>query len=422
MDYKKVKSCRVCQSYRLRPYLDLGSVPLCNALQKSEYQQVEKYPIEVLFCEDCYLSQLSIVVNPEVLYKDYVYHSSVSQTFKDHCREMAKTLKSMWVPSPLPEGWKQALESSPGQTPTVLDIACNDGALLEEFRGEGFVVLGNEPAHNLANICQEKLIPVLPGFWSERLADSFYSDGNRRHFITATNVLAHVDDVRDFVRGVHRFLLDDGVFVVEVPYMGNLLEKTEFDTIYHEHLSYFLLKPLVKLFSDNGLNLFRVERFPIHGGTIRIYGAKYRPVESSVTDMLEEEATTGLYAFSTYVKFSERVQMIRERFKTMMEIFFYDNKKVMGYGASAKGISLLNYCGVDNRFIAAIVDDTPDKQGKLTPGSNIPIVSHPFFDAMQPDVIVLLAWNFADELMRKTPWHKKRGGFYLIPIPDVRVV
>jgi len=422
MDYKKVTSCRVCNSYRLRPYLDLGEVHLCNQLVKSQDDEVDKYPLEVLLCEDCHLSQLSIVVDPEVLYKDYVYHSSVSQTFKDHCYQLALTLKSEWMPGEIPEGWAQDPKSAPGQMPTVLDIASNDGCLLEEFRRAGFAVIGNEPSHNLAEKCREKLIPVLEGFWSEKLADSYFSHGNRRHFITATNVFAHVDDLRDFLRGVYRFLASDGVFVVEVPYLGDLIEKTEFDTIYHEHLSYFLLKPLVKVFKDNKFNIFRVERTPIHGGSIRIYAAKYRPVEQSVTDFLEEEETKGFYSFSTYSRFADRVELIRERFRLMLEILLAADKKIVGYGASAKGISLLNYCGISHEAILSIVDDTPAKQGMLTPGSKIPIVSSEFFQAIKPDVIVLLAWNFAQELMDKTKWHKEAGGHYLIPIPDVRVV
>ena len=414
MDYKKVESCRVCKSYRLRSYLNLGSVPLCNSLQKSEYEQVEKYPIEVLFCEDCYLSQLSIVVDPKILYSDYVYHSSVSQTFKEHCYQMALTLKSEFVFT---------------EFPLVLDIASNDGCLLREFKRAGFTrLLGFEPAKNIGtyetSYKLDELICVVNDFFCEASARSVKGDagGGQASIITATNVFAHVDDLDDFLRGVKWFLHDNGVFVVEVPYLKHLIQKNEFDTIYHEHLSYFLLKPLVKLFERHGLPIFRVEEYPIHGGSIRIYASLNRPVESSVTDMLRDEELAGLYNIKTYEEFNRMVMHLTEGFCTMMEMFYYECKKVVAYGASAKGISLLNYCGIKNHMITCIIDDTPDKQGKLTPGSLIPIVSYPYFEAVKPDVIVLLAWNFAEELMAKTKWHKDKGGHYVIPVPELKII
>ena len=412
--YREVKECRVCKSTRLRSYLNLGCVPLCNNLLEYPNLESDKYPIEVLFCEDCALSQLSIVVDPTILYTDYAYHSSVSQTFKDHCYDMAIKLSQFDTPA----------------YPLVLDIASNDGCLLTEFRRAGFQrTLGVDPAHNFSTSIKseadiERAHTFINTFWSEEVAREYRDVATQgASFITATNVLAHVDDLGDFLRGVHWFLDDKGVFVAEVPYAGNLLAQNQFDTIYHEHLSYFLLAPLVELFELNDLPIFRVEQYPIHGGSIRIYASKdaYQE-EPSVQFLLDCEELAGLYDFLTYQKFSERVERIKDKFKVMMELLYHSDKKVVGYGASAKGISLLNYCEVPNIHLKSIVDDTPAKQGKITPGSLIPIVDFSHFAKEKPEFILLLAWNFAEELMSKLPDHKKDGGYFLVPIPEFKLV
>ncbi len=411
MEYKEVLNCRVCNSTNLRKYLELGNVPLANSLLIPPYLQSNKYPIQVLFCSDCCLSQLSIVVDPKILYSEYAYHSSVSQTFKDHCFNLGKKLK----------------EDFNFDFPLVVDIASNDGCLLREFRKVGFErLMGIDPANNFATNYQldekEKFQTdyiSVKGFFSEKMIKSIDGSGGTAHFITATNVLAHIDDLDDFLKGVHWILADNGVFVVEVPYLYNLLKHNQFDTIYHEHLSYFLLKPLIEIFHRNGLPIFRVEEYPIHGGSIRIYASKgYYTEERSVEDMLEFEYYQELYKFSTYEKFSEKVNKVREDLIKLLVDIERDRKMVIGYGASAKGISLLNYCGIKQKYITYIVDDTKEKQGKFTPGSEVPIVDKRYFN-YQPEYILLLPWNFSEELMAKT---KHLGAKYIIPIPEVRVI
>jgi len=445
MDYKVVKSCRICGSTNFHKYLDLGVVPACNALLDSRTQEEPKYPIEVLLCKDCFLSQLSVVVEPTVLYNNYPYHSSVSETFKKHCYDMALTLKAMWSPSPKPEWFLGSNEAwVEKQRPRVLDIASNDGCLLKQFRRAGFYILGVEPAKNLNNIlfdnldkftqdeCVDNLVPVIPRFWSSELAEDLnykrlrpwgeYGEG-QIDFITATNVFAHVDDLTDFLNGINIALKPNGIFVVEVPHLLSLIENNQFDTIYHEHLSYFLLGPLRRLFDKHGLPIFRVERLPIHGGSLRIYTSKdFYPEESSVEEIGTLEIEHNLYDVNTYDAFTERVKKSIQTFRTLMELFYVSGKKVMAYGASAKGISLLNYTDVDTKYIHSIVDDTPAKQNKFTPGSKLPIVGNSHFEFEKPDLMLLLAWNFAEELMAKTKSHKERGGYYLVPIPELRLV
>ncbi len=412
---KRLIECRICKS-SLRKYLDLGSVPLCNNLIVNYSPGTERYPIEVLFCDECYLSQLSVVVDPKILYSEYPYHSSVSTTFQKHCFDLALKLKK---------------EFNQFKYPSVVDIASNDGCLLKEFKAAGFErLLGFDPAKNLASSpygFPDDSICVVNNFFSEDIAKSVKGDppgkdgyGGSASFIIAQNVLAHVDDLNDFLKGVNWFLDDKGVFIVEVPYLANLIKGNQFDTIYHEHLSYFLLAPLVQLFHNNKLPIFRVEHLPIHGGSIRIYASKNAyDEESSVEATLEYEYNNGFYEFSNYLSFAKKVDTVRDNLKNELVKLYDSQKKVMGYGASAKGISLLNYCGIKTPYISSIVDDTPDKQGKMTPGSHIDIVDFSHFEKEEPDYILLLAWNFKDELMAKT---QHLGANYIIPIPTVSII
>lgn len=398
--YKIVSECRICRSEALRSYLDLGKQPLANSLNTNP----EKYPLNVLFCEVCGLSQLSIVVNPDILYKDYPYHSSVSQTFKNHCRAMAREAKKYFRPI----------------DPMVLDIAANDGCLLAEFSKEGCKVLGIDPAANLCQAAMSNGVPMIQGYWSSQTAALVQP----MDIITATNVLAHVDDIKNFLIEIKEKLRakTHGIFIAEFPYLPNLIEGNQFDTIYHEHLSYFLLTPLRRIFTECGLEIFRVDKFPIHGGSIRIYASpsSHHAIEYSVLEMVQEEENAGYLNFNTYLDFSNCVELE----KTALKMILQDksDQKVMGYGASAKGCNLFNICGIDREMLIAITDDTPAKQGKTIPGIGIPIVSSEYMDSIKPDFILLLAWNFAEELMQKTAHHRARGAKYILPIPEVKII
>jgi len=405
MEYRLVTRCRICKSSELEKYLDLGKTPLVNKLPKSTSEHLERYPLEVLFCKECALSQLSVVVNPEVLYaSNYPYYSSVSNTFREHCNKLAITLKDMLPMIKHPYGNEHV---------TVTDIASNDGCLLEEFRKEGFVVSGFEPCKELADVARMKLIGVVNDFFTEESAKRYLSS---RHFVTATNVFAHVDDVQDFLRGIPHMLDKNGVLVIEVPYLVDMIQKNEFDTIYHEHLSYFLLKPLVRLFRDCGIPIFKVEKLDIHGGSIRIYASQtsYEKHES-VDKMLKEES--GYHHISAYYDFRRQVRIVIDNLTELLESLNNQNKKVVGYGASAKGVNLMNYCNLTTHDLHAVIDETPAKQGCYIPSCNIPIV--PFEEFGKPDYILLLAWNFSKELMEKT---KHLGAKYIIPIPKVEIV
>lgn len=409
MEYRVLKNCRVCGSERLREYLNLGRQPLANSLSNSPSGKSKKYPLSVLFCQDCSLSQLSIIVNPEILYKNYPYNSSVSNTFRNHCLELAHSAKMLLAPR---------IYRGRESKHFALDIASNDGCLLERFRDCGFDVMGVEPSKNLAEKSRLKGIPTANSFWSSN-RDYALCDPHKPDVITATNVFAHVHDLEDFCRAVHKNLSKDGIFIIEVPYLTNMIRNNQFDTIYHEHLSYFLLRPLKMVLRFCGLDVFRVEHRDIHGGSIRVYSSREkRKVESSVWMTMNKEERDGFWDFKTYRSYSSRVRKIKSDLGRIISREKKLGKKIFGYGASAKGNTLINYCGITNTDISGIIDDTPDKVGKFTPGASIPILSHNHLDTNHPDYILMTAWNFSSEIKEKTG---HLGCRYIYAIPEVRV-
>ena len=408
--YKKIKRCRICNSKNLIKYLSLGKTPLANSFiePKNINKKELKFPLEVLYCKNCSLSQLSIVVNPKLLFSKYVYRSSISKTFQNHCAKMAEKVIKMI------KSYKNEL---------VVDIASNDGCLLKQFKNIGFKTLGVEPAKNLADIANLNGIETISSFWSIATAKKNLKNYGKAKVITATNILAHVDDLNKFLKAVNILLKKDGLFIVEVPYLYHLLTKNEFDTIYHEHLSYFLVKPLKKLYENNDLYIIKIEKYPIHGGSLRIYASKNNLKEdTSVREFLNFENKNKLYDINTYKNFHKEVKKIKKDFLKLLNQLKNKKKKVVAYGASAKGNTLLNYCGINKNLISFTVDDTPEKQNKFAPGSKIPIKDASYLEKEKPGYIVLLAWNFAKEIMQKTEEYRKRGGKYIIPIPEVRVV
>lgn len=398
MVYKQVTQCRACGSKELKKYLDLGPTPLVNQLSPNQNDKPSKYPLEVLFCAECSLSQLSIVVDPEVLYKnDYPYHSSVSNTFKKHCRSLGESL----------------LQLSKKDKPTVLDIACNDGCLLKEFKELGFIVNGVDPAKNLLPALEE-YIPTVCAFWTEETADLF---SYNMDFITAQNVFAHVDNIHDFLRGVKKALNKDGIFVIEVPYVLDMLIQGSFDTIYHEHLSYFTFKAIKNVLESEGLHVFNVERPTIHGGSLRVYSSKCTyNVSTEVERLMDFERMYGLHSIGEYERFQATCNETKEDINRFFQNIMF--KRVFAYGASAKGVVLMNYCGIDKGKIELIVDDTKEKQGKYSP-AGIPIATPDMLKSIKPDFIFITAWNFFEEIYQKT---KDLGCSYIVPLPQMRVL
>lgn len=405
MNYKQHTNCRVCNSTKLVTYIDLGKLPLSNNLCDHVTDNPEVYPLQVMLCEECGLSQLSIVVDPEILFGHYVYRSSINAGYVSHCRQMAKDLK---------ERYNLTSDSF------MIDIAGNDGALLNEFKSEiGLSVLNIDPAKNLLGICVAKEIPTLNYFWSKETALRIVNGFEQKvNLITATNVFAHVDNVRDFMIGVKLVLADDGVLVLEFPYLIDFVENNEFDTIYFEHLSYFMISPLQQLCKEQGLTVMDVEKQNIHGGTVRVH-IGYGEEQSSVNEFIQKE--TPFKSIDPYLIFAKISKETISEFRMKINELRMQGFKVAGFAASAKGSTLLNCAGITIGSINYIVDQTPEKIGKFSPGTHIPIVPIDVLETHPPDYLVILSWNFAEEIMKKCRDFGYVGKF-IIPIPKFTII
>ena len=406
----QLEKCRICNNTDLKEYLDLGNLPLANNLiTEAEIPKEEKFPLKVLYCNNCSFSQLSIVVNPDIMFRNYLYKSSISNSFKEHCREIAEELHQDMLK----------------ENELVVDIASNDGCLLKEFKAKGNKVLGIDPAINLAKIANEEGIETLPEYWNPELAKELKEKKGEAKVIIAINVFAHINDLHSMVEGVKIMLADNGYFIIESPHLMSLIEKTEFDTIYHEHLSYLSVKPLQELMKEHDLRIAKVKKVSIHGGSIRMYIEKKETKETSdgsTQKIIEEEKQMGLHNYESYVDFGNKVEKIKTDLNSLLKKLKNDGKTIAAFGASAKGNTLLNYSNIGKELVDFIVDDTPEKQNKLYPGVHIPIVSRNKLMEKKPDYLLLLAWNFAKEMMEKTNDYKEQGGKYIIPIPEVKVV
>ena len=406
--YKSVKSCRVCGSKDLVSYLNLGDMPLANNLiYEKEIKNEEKFPLDVLLCKACYFSQLSVVIDPKYMFSNYAYRSAISDSFKKHCQELADELNKGFLK----------------KGDLVVDIASNDGSLLDPFKKMGNQVLGIEPAKNIAKIANDLDIETIAKYWSVDLALKVSKKYKKAKVITAFNVFAHVDDMHGFIEGAKALLDEDGFLIIESPHILKLIENTEFDTVYHEHLSYLSLKPLIKLVKSHGLKIAKVKTYDIHGGSIRMYieHKGQNRSDGSVQRLVAKERSAGLHGLKCYREFNRKVEKIKYDLVAKISDLKKQNKRISGFAASAKGNTLLNYCGIDYKTIDFIFDDTPEKQNKLTPGVHIPVISPKYILEKSPDYLVILAWNFADEIISKTKSFKKQGGKYILPIPSLKI-
>ena len=404
-------NCRFCNEVLTNIFVDLGMSPLSNAFLKKEMIDSEKkYPLCAYVCDNCFLVQIPEFEKPENIFDDYAYFSSYSSTWLQHAENYVNMIIKKF---------------NFNEKNFVVEIASNDGYLLQFFKEKNIPILGIEPAVNVAKVAIEKEIPTITKFFSVNTANELRIEGKNPDLIIGNNVLAHVPNLNDFVQGLKILLKPNGVITLELPHILQLIQKNQFDTIYHEHFSYFSLTSLYQIFSSHNLNIFDVEELSTHGGSLRIFVKHSSNIlyekKQSVSKMLQVEEEFGLKKIETYKNFSNKVKKTKDGLRRFLENVKKENKKIACYGAAAKGNTLLNYCDVKSDEIEYVVDKNPHKQGLLLPGTHIPIKTPEEIFQTKPDYVLILAWNLKDEIMLQMEKIKTWGGKFVIPIPEVKI-
>jgi SAM-dependent methyltransferase len=405
-------TCRHCRQLLHHTFVDLGMSPLCESFVSPDKLDAMEpyYPLHVLVCENCFLVQLKEYVSPEHIFSDYAYLSSYSTSWVAHAKTYCGMIKD---------------RLGLGAESRVVELACNDGYLLQHFGPLGVPVLGVEPAANVAKLANEKGIPTISAFFGTRLAQQLVLEGRDADLVVANNVLAHVPDINDFVNGIQWLLKPNGVATLEFPHIERLMTENQFDTIYHEHFSYLSATVVERVARMHGLRLFDVEKLSTHGGSLRVYLAhqdSLYPTSTRVLELIELEDRFGLRNLDGYGSFSEKVKQAKRELLSFLIAAKKDGKRICGYGAPGKGNTLLNYCGIGTDFLDFTVDRNPYKHGRYTPGMHIPIRPVEEIDAARPDYILILPWNLKNEIVEQMGHVGAWGAKFVVPIPTVKIV
>ena len=404
--------CRFCHEELRHTFVDLGKTPLSNSyLAAADLQRAEPmYPLHAYVCAACYLVQLEEFETPENIFSDYAYFSSYSETWLKHAENYARKMVERFAYH---------------AASLVVEVASNDGYLLQYFKAKGIPVLGIEPARNVAVIAEAKGIQTATKFFSEKTATELAQTGHGADLLLGNNVLAHVPDLNDFVEGLRILLKPTGVITMEFPHLLKLIEGNQFDTIYHEHFSYFSLTTVERVFAAHQLVLFDVEELPTHGGSLRIYARHAadvsKPILPSVSDLRKREEEAGITSLALYQSFSGKVIETRRKLIEFLDGAKQAGKRIVGYGAPAKGNTLLNYCGIGVNYLDYTVDRSPYKQGRFLPGSRIPIYAPDRIFETKPGYVLILPWNLKDEVIQQMRSIGNWGGRFVVPIPQVMV-
>src|SRR6266446_3249452 len=412
MTATKQSGCRFCGTKLEHTFVDLGMSPLCESfLPGEQLNQMEAfYPLHAYVCGKCFLVQLEAYVTPEHIFSDYAYFSSYSDSWLAHAKKYTD---------------RMAERFGIGEKSCVVELASNDGYLLQYFVEKKVPVLGIEPAANVAAVAVKKGVPSLVKFFGRETARELASAGKQADLLLGNNVLAQVPDLNDFVAGMKTLLKPTGVITMEFPHLQRLMEENQFDTIYHEHFSYFSFLTAEKIFAAHGLALFDVEELATHGGSLRIFARhaedSSHAVTSRVRDLREREATLGYAQIETYSRFADQVMETKRKLLEFLIEAKRSGKKIAGYGAPGKGNTLLNYCSIRTDFIDYTVDRNPHKHGKFLPGTHIPIYPPDQIRRTRPDYLLVLPWNLKQEIMQQNAFIRDWGGKFVVPIPEVKV-
>lgn len=405
--------CRACNAQLEHTFVDLGVSPLSNSyLAADQLQAMEPhYPLKVLLCSECWLVQLPAVARPEDIFSDYAYFSSYSDSWLRHAENYVEQMIQRF-------GFDK--------THNMVEIASNDGYLLQYFVQRGIPAFGIEPAANVAKVAVEKGIPTLVKFFGTETAKEMVADSKAADLLIGNNVLAHVPDLNDFIAGMKIALKPGGIITMEFPHLMRLMAGNQFDTIYHEHFSYFSFLSVEKAFARHGITLFDVEELATQGGSLRIYGSHEEneavPVTKNVTELREREMREGFDQLETYQGFARQVEETKRSLLQFLIQAKSEGKTIVGYGAAAKGNTLLNYCGIRTDFVDYTVDLNPHKQGKFLPGTRIPIYAREKLRETKPDYVLILPWNLKEEIMSQMAHIREWGGRFVVPIPEVEVL
>jgi SAM-dependent methyltransferase len=404
--------CRFCGCKLEHTFVDLGVSPLVQSfLTFEQLNQMEPfYPLQVFVCGKCFLVQLQEFVAPEEIFSDYLYFASYSDTWLAHAKRYTEEMVRRF---------------SINGSSLVVEIASNDGYLLQYFVEKKVAVLGVEPAANVAAVAAQKGIPSLVKFFSSQAARELVAAGRQADLLLGNNVLAHVPEINDFVKGMKILLKPQGVITMEFPHLMRLMEENQFDTIYHEHFSYFSFLTVEKIFAAHGLTLFDVEELATHGGSLRIYARHAeddsKPVGIRVTELRAREEALGYARLETYARFAEQVKETKRKLLEFLIQAKRDGKTIAAYGAAAKGNTLLNYCAIRTDFLDYTVDRSPHKQGRFLPGTRIPVYSPDQIRKTRPDYLLILPWNLKDEIIQQNAYIRDWGGRFVVPIPELTV-
>jgi len=412
INFTKRNNCRLCQSTSIKPILKLKSTPPANNFVSNELlnEKQELFPLKLYFCENCAHVQLPYVVDPHCLFDQYVYVSGTSPVFVNHFKDYANSVIDNYQPD------KKDL---------IIDIGSNDGTLLSFFKENGYSVLGVDPAIQISKEANKKGIETINSFFNVKLARKIAKIYPKASIVAANNVFAHADDLHEITKGVKEVLTDNGVFIFEVSYLVDVYQKTLFDTIYHEHLAYHSVKPLLNFFKLNGMELIDAQRINTHGGSIRgVAQLKNGPhkINKNVNNQVLMEESLGLDKIETFQNFSSKIQNIKYQLKSILQELKSQNKKIAGFGAPAKATTLMYEFELNNEIIDFIIDDNPLKQNTFTPGLHIPVLDSTHLEKKKPDYILILAWNFADSIIDKNKNFIEQGGHFIVPLPEVNVI